>query len=106
MRQPDPICPVCTQKVAAGVLVLFENGDTVHLHCCKTPETTATLIWNFVASRPSENFCYTCLAVHLKRDRQEVEKTATALRAAQRIVVEPAVCATCKQARVTLQANF
>jgi hypothetical protein len=104
MRQPDPICPICTHEVAAGASVLFDHGETVHLGCYPAPgTTTATLIWNFVASRPSEYPCYTCLALRFNRVRHDIEKAATALRATKSIVVEPAICSTCDNARATVR---
>src|SRR5262245_41343901 len=104
-QQQDPVCPMCSQPVPAGVPVIFHQGETLHLDCYVASEGLAALIWSFIERRPREGFCYSCRARHLTRDRQEVEKAATALRASQRVVVEAAVCSRCAEPRVTIQAK-
>jgi hypothetical protein len=103
--QPDPNCPICGEVVAAGVPVVFDHGNVAHLDCYLGTEGVATVVRNFLVSRPGERFCYTCLAQHLTRTREEVEKASNALRLARRVVVEPAICSTCTKARVTIRAR-
>src|SRR5262245_7056208 len=105
MPQPDPICPICSQIVAAGIPVVFNHGDTLHLDCYVGTEGAATLVGNFLATRPSDGFCHTCLGKHLSRERQEIEKATTALRLTRRVLVEPGFCSTCMYARVTVRVK-
>jgi hypothetical protein len=70
MSQPDPICPICSEGVAAGVPVIFDHGAVAHLDCYVGAESVATLVHNYLGSRPGEQFCYTCLAQRVTRDRQ------------------------------------
>jgi hypothetical protein len=105
VARPDPICPICGQSVALGVPVVFNHGDSLHLDCYVGTEGAAALVANFLETRPSERFCHVCLAQHLARERQEVEKAVTALRLTRRAVVEPGFCSTCTLARVTVRAR-
>jgi hypothetical protein len=103
MRQPDPICPICNQEIPTGVPVIFDHGEIGHLDCYLGPEGVARMVQTFLEKRPREQFCYTCLARRLSRDRREIENTATALRLKRRLLVESAVCWDCAQAGVTIQ---
>ena len=106
MNQRDAICPFCSQSVATGVPVVFNHNEVVHLDCYVRAESIATQVHNVLGSRSSEQFCYTCLAQHVARGRQEIEKAAYVLRLTRSVVVEPATCATCIQARVTIRARW
>ncbi|MGH7312537.1 MAG: hypothetical protein ACREJV_05145 [Candidatus Rokuibacteriota bacterium] len=105
MSQHTPICSVCGEPVALGVPVVFDHGEVVHLDCYTRAEGAATLVQRFLGSRPGERFCYTCLAQHLGRQRQEIQKAAIALRLTRSIVVAPAICSACTQARATIRAK-
>jgi hypothetical protein len=105
MSQSDQICTICELVIAPGLPVMFDGDQMLHLDCYSATEGTAKLVHNFLLSRGSEVFCYTCLARHLTRDQQEVEKAATALRVDRDVAVKPGVCSTCAHARVTLQAK-
>jgi hypothetical protein len=105
MHQPDPICPICRQAVPTAVPVIFDHGEIVHLDCYVGTEGETTVVRAFLEARSHERFCYTCLAQRLIRDRQGIEKAATALRLNQSVVVEPGVCSVCTQTRVTIQAR-
>jgi len=100
---PDSICPICGEAVAARIPVVFDHGLVAHLDCYVATEGAATLIRSFLETRPGERFCYTCLARHLTRDRQEIEKAATGLRLTRSVVVAPGLCSTCTYARVTIR---
>jgi hypothetical protein len=103
--QPDQICPICSAVVAAGIPVVFDRGTVAHLDCYLESEGASTVARNFLVSRPGKPFCYTCLAQHLTRERQEIEKAANALRLNRKVVVEPATCSTCTHARVTIRVK-
>ena len=100
---PDPICPICDEAVAARIPVVFDHGLVAHLECYIATEGAATLVRGFLESRPGERFCYTCLARHLTRDRQEIEKAATGLRLTRSVVVAPGLCSACTYARATIR---
>src|SRR5262245_23693339 len=105
MNPPDTICPFCSQSVATRVPVVFNRSDVVHLDCYIGAEGVATRAHDFLVSRSGERFCYICLAHHIARERHEVEKAAFVLRLTRRVVIEPAVCAMCIEARVTVRAG-
>jgi hypothetical protein len=83
--------------------VAFDHGLIVHLDCYTGAEGIATLLHNFLETRPSERFCHTCLSQHLHQERQAIEKAVTALRLARKVVVEPIICSTCDNNRVTVR---
>jgi hypothetical protein len=87
---PDPTvrCPICGEPLLPRVPVIFDLALLVHVLCYTGAEGTATLAYDFLETRPSERFCYTCLGQHLLQDRQAV--------------VEPTICSTCDNARVTV----
>lgn len=105
MNPRDTICPFCSQSVATRVPVVFNHSDVVHLDCYVGAEGVATLAQTFLVSGSSERFCYICLAHHVARERQEVEKAAFVLRLTRSVVIEPAICATCIQAGETIRAG-
>src|SRR5262245_58112225 len=106
MQERNTVCPICGEKLAAGVRVALDDGEMLHLTCFSTTERTAVLVQNFLVSRPSQSFCYPCLAQHLIRDRREVEKAATALRVASNSVVgKHGYCSACDHPGLTLRAE-
>src|SRR5262245_47033310 len=105
MSQPDPICPICQQAVPAGVPVIFDHGAIVHLDCYTQTEGPAKLLYSFLEAHLGKQYCYTCLAGHLASERAQVEKAGYALRLMRGVVVEPAVCSTCRNARVTIRCR-
>jgi hypothetical protein len=32
-REPAPKCPVCSERVVSGEVVIFDHGDLVHVDC-------------------------------------------------------------------------
>jgi hypothetical protein len=103
MPEPTVRCPICDELVSPRVPVIFDLAMIVHLHCYTAAEGIATLVYDFLETRPSERFCDTCLSQNLLQNRQAVEKAVTALRLTRKVVVEPTICATCDHARVTAQ---
>jgi hypothetical protein len=102
---PDRTCSVCLQVVAAGVSAMSSHGDVLHLDCCVQGEGVATIVQTFLESRPGEQFCLTCLALQLGRERQDIEKASGALRVTGSVAVEPATCSACERPRVTASAR-
>jgi hypothetical protein len=80
-------------------------AQTIHIDCYVGTDGMATMVQAFLEKGPREHFYYTCLAQRLARDRPEIEKAATSLRLTRSVVVEPAVCSECDQARVPIQAR-
>jgi hypothetical protein len=101
---PDPTvrCPICGEPLLPRVPVIFDLALLVHVHCYTGAAGAATLVYDFLETRPSERFCYTCLGQHLLQDRQAVEEAGTALRLTRKVVVEPTICSTCDNARLTV----
>jgi hypothetical protein len=106
MQGRNAVCPICGEKLAAGVRVALDDGEMLHLTCFSATERTAVLVQNFLVSRPSQSFCYPCLADHLIRDHREVEKAATALRVTRnRVVGNHGYCSACDHVRLTIRAE-
>jgi hypothetical protein len=102
MSQPSEKCHICNEPVSPRTPVIFDHGVIVHLDCYTGAEDIATLVSNFLETRPSEQFCYACLGRHLHQDRQTVEKAITALRLTRKVVIEP-TCTICDSTRVTVR---
>jgi hypothetical protein len=85
--------------------VIFHQGLAGHLDCYVGTQDVATVVHNYLTARPHEQFCNTCLAQHVSRERREVEKAATALRVSGGVVVEAAICSACGEGRLTIQAK-
>jgi hypothetical protein len=83
----------------------LDHGTVVHLDCYGQTEGPATLVYTFLEKHSGRQYCYTCLAVHLVANREQIEKATYALRLARSVVVEPALCSTCRNARVTVRCR-
>jgi hypothetical protein len=104
MDSSIPACPICKEPIPSATPVVFDHGTIAHLVCYTTTEGTASLVLGFLKSRKEgERSCHTCLAKYLAMTREDTEKGVTVLRMTGEVVVEPAICSTCTNARVTIR---
>jgi hypothetical protein len=98
----DSICAIY-RAAAARVPVVFDHREVAHLDCYIQAEGAARLVRNCLERRPDKTVCYTCLARHWAKGRQDIENAVTGLRLMRNVVVEPGICSVCNQAQVTIR---
>jgi hypothetical protein len=102
---PAAICLRCLTPVGTQEPVVFEGAEPVHLACYVRSSGAADLVGQFLV-RHAKPMCHTCLAASAGISFEDAKKATAALRLSREFRVEiGGRCSTCRQERVTIQAD-
>ncbi len=93
---------MCSQPVYPGQNVYFDHGQIVHLLCWVTSPDILRVVETFLRQNTGKRHCHRCIAETLGIRYDDISKAVARLRLGSDYRVEPAMCAICRNDRVTI----